>query len=128
MHTHERLRSILDRIIEGYDKLKEFELQGSTHEQLRSELINIRDTCEEIPALLGIVFKESNLDVSKVIPFANLFKVDFLPVIKTQIMLLSDQNPPNSEGWLKMQANMSVTIMNMNGTIDYYRLFSKILS
>ncbi|MCJ8306751.1 MAG: hypothetical protein HRU07_06860 [Nitrosopumilus sp.] len=123
----ERLKIVLDRILDGYDHLKEFESKGTTKEDLRQELINIRDTCEEIPALFGESAKELGLDIEKLTPLANLLKVNFDSAIKVQLMIITDPNTPNNEAWIKMQSNMAITMMNMNGQIDQIRMLRKII-
>ncbi len=123
----ERLKVVIDEIIDGYEKLKEIELQGTEKENLRKELIRIRDACEEVPSLFAETAREIGLDVEKLTPLANFVKVDFIHGIKAQLMMITEPNSPSNKEWTQMQGNMAITIMNMNGQIDQLRVIRKII-
>ncbi|MDE1819082.1 MAG: hypothetical protein KGI19_10825 [Thaumarchaeota archaeon] len=127
MSTLERIREFLGRIIESYENLKKFELNGCTKDELRTELINLRNACEELPSLFVLTAKDLNFDIQKVTPLASLMKLDFLQGIKIMIMTLSEPYYASNKDELKRQANLAVTFMNLNGSVDTFRLLHGLL-
>lgn len=126
-HTIERIRDVLSHIIDSYDNLKKLESTGGTKDQLRNELIILRDACDELPSLFIQTAKDANLDFNKILPLASIFKADFINGIRALIMTLSEPNFPSTEDWIKKQANLAVTMMNLNETINTYRMIYALL-
>lgn len=119
-HVVDRIKDYLEQLIESYNKIKQIELNGSTKEELRKELIQIRDSCEELPALFAQTAKEANLDFDKIKSITDLFKIDFLNGIRAQIMVLTQSNSSDNVEAMKVQASMTVALMgNYIGTCKF---------
>lgn len=118
----DRLRNVLSQITDSYDKIRGFESKGTSKEELRQELINIRDASDEISPLLGLMVKENlSLGIETLGIIGDLIKTPYLETIKIQIMLLTQSSTLSDNESIKIQANMAVSALNMSGTINQFK-------
>jgi len=121
-HTIERIKEIIETIVKSYEKLKEFEKNSCSKEQLENELITVRDTAGEIPSLLTQIFKENPEQMQSLLSLGSMFKMPFIGTISLMIPLIKQHQNPNDD-WVKTQSSMSIAMMNENGTMDALKAF-----
>lgn len=115
-HSIERIMVLIESIVSSYDKLRKFESDGCSKEDLEKELIMIRDTTDEIPSLLTQIIKENPSYAQLMTTYAPLFQMPFISTLTMMIPTIKMQENATKE-WLKTQASLSIAFMNQNGTI-----------
>lgn len=116
-HTIERIKEIIETIVNSYDKLKEFEKNSCLKEQLENELITIRDTAGEFPSLLAQIFKENPEQMQSLLSLGSMFKMPFIGMISLMIPLIKQQQNITDD-WIKTQSSLAIAVMNENNTMD----------
>ena len=126
-HTMERMLNVTNEIIESYNQLRKYETDGCTFDELRKSLIHARDTAEELPPLTALMLKENPSQIDTVKEFVKIFKVPFLSTLKVHILSVSNIPKDIGSDWIKTQATMAVTYMNLDGFIDGLRVLGSFL-
>lgn len=115
-HSIERVMVLIENIVSSYDKLRGFESNGCSKDDLERELISIRDTIGEVPSLLTQIFKENPNQLQLITTYASLFQMPFVSTLAMMIPSIKMQKTTSKEG-LKSQASLAIALMNQNGTI-----------
>ncbi len=113
----DRLLFIIDEIAKSYDKLRKFETEDFTKEDLEKELRHIRDVAGDIPSSFTKWLKEYPTNLPMIKDFIQVFKPPFQQAIHMQLLLFTTSQNVDSN-WLKVQLAMAMGYLNGDGWID----------
>ncbi|MDE2589422.1 MAG: hypothetical protein KGL95_07130 [Patescibacteria group bacterium] len=103
----------INKILNSYDKLHEFEKKDCSHEQIRKELLTLRNSTERLASLIP----KFNQKVVQTTDLADVFKITYFPTLKIHLMYLSE-NQESKHNLLKIQARIAITYLNVDGGMD----------
>lgn len=125
-YVTEEILSNINRILNSYEKLHEYEVNGCTSEEIKKELQLLKSTTENLYPLMMKLFKENQSKIKGVSTLASIFKVTFLPLLKIHLLYLSQINESNPN-LLKIQSRLAITYLNIDGSIDNLRIIHSYL-
>jgi hypothetical protein len=117
--TREIVESI-NKILNSYDKLYEFEKKGCSYEQIRKELLVLKNSTETLSALMPKLIKDDPLITEKV-NLANIFRITYLPTLKIHLVYLSE-NQESKSNLLKIQARLAITYLNVDDCMNNLKI------
>lgn len=117
MDSTNRLSDFINEITKTYDKIRSFESEKCTQEQLEKELRHIRDVAGDYPTMVSVMVKESPANLPILRDFISSLKPQFTNAINMQLMVLSMQNG-SDEKWIKPHVAMALASINNNNYID----------
>lgn len=123
--TEEILLNI-NRILNSYEKLHEYEIKGCTIEEIKKELQLLKNTTEKLYPLMMKLFKENQSKIKGISTLASIFKVTFLPLLKIHLLYLSQINESDTN-LLSIQSRLAITYLNIDGSIDNLRIIHSYL-
>ena len=112
-----QLSDFINEITKSYDKIRSFESEKCTQEELEKELRHIRDIAGNFPTMASVMVKESPTNLPIILDFINSLKPQFTNNINTQLMLLS-MPQGSDEKWIKTHVAMALASINNNNYID----------
>lgn len=115
--SHDRLIHILNEFAKSYDKLRIYESESCSKDELEKLLVHIRDVAGEIPSMLTIMFKENPSAIPMLQPFIQMLKPPFLQTLHLQLILFSTTLNPDLT-WVQTQVKMTIGYMNGDGWVD----------
>jgi len=114
---YDRLLHYIDEITKSYDKIRQFESEGCSKEELEKELRHMRDISGEFPSIVTLFFKENPNYVSILGKFIDIFKPPFIQTLNNHLLLFS--LPQNADSaWIKLQISMAINYLNGSGWVD----------
>lgn len=119
------LRNIA-KILYSYDKLHEYEKSGCTIEQLRDELVALRESTQKLSSFMLKMFKENPSKIKGVSTLSNIFKITYLPTLKIHLLYLS-QLKKSDDNLLRIQSRLAITYLNVDECIDNLRIIQAYL-
>ncbi|MDE1829069.1 MAG: hypothetical protein KGI25_01985 [Thaumarchaeota archaeon] len=122
----EKILSNINKVLTCYEKLHDYEQHGCTYEEIKKELILLKNTNEELVPLMKSLSKDNSAQIQGVHTLFNLFKVNFLPTLKVHLLYLK-QTDELSEDLLKIQARLAITYLNVDDCIDNLRIIRSYL-
>ncbi|MGI0102566.1 MAG: hypothetical protein ACREA7_08235 [Nitrosotalea sp.] len=122
----EKILSNINRILTCYEKLHDYEDRGCTYEEIKKELILLKNTNEELAPLMKSLFKDNPTRIQGIATLSSIFKVTFLPTLKVHLLYLKQTEDLN-ESLLKIQARLAITYLNVDGCIDNLRIIRSYL-
>ncbi len=111
----------MGKIFDSYDKLHEFETTGCTTEQIKEELIGIKESTEKLSVSMTRLFKENPSQIKGIPTLSGIFKVTYLPTLKIHLLYLSQIRESDTD-LLKIQSRLAITYLNVDGCIDNLRI------
>ena len=117
MESANQLIDFINNLSSAYDRIRLFEAQGCTKEQLEKELQYIRDIAGNFPSILSVMLKESPASFPLVKTFISTLKPIFTNALNMQLVLLSMVNPDDKTA-LKTQVVLSLGNINNDNYID----------
>ena len=121
--SKEQFRTILMHIIDSYQKITLIEQNGGTAESLRNELQSILNSFEELHQVYALGIKEMPDNSGFLMDIIALMKTPFLATLKMQMRLLSIEDVQTSPELIQDQANLTITIININDSIKKLKTF-----
>ncbi len=122
----EKILSNINRILTGYEKLHHYEEHGCTYAEIKKELVQLKNTSEELTPLMKSLFKDNPTRIQGITTLSNIFKVTFLPTLKVHLLYLKQTEGLN-DSHLKIQARLAITYLNVDGCIDNLRIIRSYL-
>ena len=113
----DRLSDFINEITKSYDKIRSFESEQCTQEQLEEELRHIRDIAGDYHTIVSVMVKESPTSLPIVRDFINSMKPQFTNTINMQLVVLSMQHN-SDEKWIKTHVAMALGSINNNNYVD----------
>ena len=122
--SRERLLNFLDSLTNSHDKIRRFESEGCTKEQLEEELRHIRDVAGNFPSIFTVMLKESPSNLSLIKDLMAVLRPPFVQLLNMQLVLFT-MNPNPDKNWIKMQIVMALGNLNSDGYIDGLKAFKE---
>ena len=122
----ENISSHTSRILNSYEKLHYYEKNGCTYEEIRKELLLLKNSTEELTSLMKTLFRDNPNRVPGLATISSIFKVQFLPTLKVHLLYLTQTKVSNKD-LLKIQARLAITYLNVDGCIDNLRIIQSYL-
>ncbi|MGI0026858.1 MAG: hypothetical protein ACREAD_03350 [Nitrosopumilaceae archaeon] len=122
----EEILSNINKIVNSYEKLHEYEIKGCTSVEIKKELQLLKNTTEKLYPLMMQLFKENQSKIKGISTLASIFKVTFLPLLKIHLLYLSQINESDTN-LLKIQSRLAITYLNIDGSIDNLRIIHSYL-
>ena len=113
----DRLNDFINEIIKSYNKIRSFESEKCTQEQLEQELRHIRDIAGNYPTILSIFVKESSTNLSIMRDLQSSLKPEFTDSINKQLLVLSLQQNLD-EKLIKAHVALALASINYDSYID----------
>jgi hypothetical protein len=117
----EQILDNISKIFYSYDKLHEFETVGCTIEQMKKELITLKEATEKLSSGMIKLFKENPTQIKGLSTLSSIFKITYLPTLKIHLLYLSQIRESNNH-LLKIQSRLAITYLNVDGCIDNLRI------
>ena len=121
--SKDQFRIILMQIIESYQNIAHIELNGGTAESLKKEIQLILNSFEGLHQVYALGTKEIPDNSEFLMDIISLMKTPFVATLKMQMRLLSIDDVSNSPELIQDQANLTITIININDTIKKLKTF-----
>lgn len=115
--SRDRLLDFLDQLTTSYDKIRRFESEDCTKEQLEEEIRHIRDIAGNFPSIFTIMFKESSSNLPLIKDLLISLKPPFIQLINMQLVLFAMESNPDTN-WIKTQVAMALANLNGDSYID----------
>ncbi len=122
----EKILSNINKILNCYEKLHDYEEQGCTYEEIKKELILLKNANEELTPLMKSLFKDNPTKIKGISTLSNIFKITFLPTLKVHLLYLK-QTKDQNKSLLKIQARLAITYLNVDDCIDNLRIIRSYL-
>lgn len=122
----DRLFHILDEITISYDKLRKYESEGCSKNDLEKILIHVRDVVGEIPSMMTVWYKENPSQMPIIQQFIPIIRPSFTQTLHMQLLLFASTPNPDS-AWIKTQIEMAIGYINGDGWIDIIKAFRTFL-
>jgi hypothetical protein len=117
----EQVLDNINKIFGSYDKLHEFETVGCTTEQMKKELVTLKEATEKLSTAMIRLFKENPTQIKGLSTLSGIFKITYLPTLKIHLLYLSQIQESNNR-LLKIQSRLAITYLNVDGCIDNLRI------
>ncbi|MDE1766865.1 MAG: hypothetical protein KGI27_11435 [Thaumarchaeota archaeon] len=111
----------INKIFDSYDKLHEYERTGCTTEQIKKELVMLKESTEKLSPLMTRLFKENPSQIKGISTLSSIFKITYLPTLKIHLLYIS-QIKESKTDLLKIQSRLAITYLNVDGCIDSLRI------
>ncbi|HJW19740.1 MAG TPA: hypothetical protein VJ571_04205 [Candidatus Nitrosotalea sp.] len=120
-HLIEQILSGINKMVESYEKLHNFEKHGCTSEQIKKELHSMENSTEELTLLMTRLQKENLGKIQGLSTIESIFKITYLPTLKIHLIYL-EQIGESNMSLLKIQSRLAITYLNVDGCIDNLRI------
>lgn len=117
----EQILRNISKIIDSYEKLHIYETEGCTLDQMRKELVSLKDSTEKLSPLMLKLFRENPTQVKGVSTLSGIFKITYLPTLKIHLLYLS-QLKKSPDDLLRIQSRLAITYLNVDGCVDNLRI------
>jgi len=121
--SKEQFRTILMQIIDSYQNITDIEKNRGSAESLRKEIQSILNSFEELHQVYALGIKEMPDNSGFLMDIIALMKTPFLATLKMQMRLLSIEDVQTSPELIQDQANLTITIININDSIKKLKTF-----
>lgn len=111
----------INKILDSYDKLHEYETIGCTTEQIQKELIALKEATIKLSSLMIRLFKENPTQIKGLSTLSSIFKITYLPTLKIHLLYLSQIKKLNND-LPQIQSRLAITYLNVDGCIDNLRI------
>lgn len=106
----------INKILNAYDKLHEFEKKDCSYEQIRKELFTLRNSTERLASLVPKLTRSTQA-VIQTADLTDVFKITYFPTLKIHLVYLSE-NPESKHNLFKIQARLAITYLNVDSCMD----------
>lgn len=121
IHIVEKILHNINKILNSFEKLHEYETKGCTREEIKKELLLLKTGTEELIPLMNKLFKDNPSQIQGLPTLSNIFKITFLPTLKIHLLYLSRIKESNID-LLKIQARFAITYLNVDGCVDSLKI------
>ena len=122
----EKILENINRVLLCYDRLHHYEENGCTYGEIKKELVQLKNTNEELVPLMKSLFKDNPTGIQGISTLSNIYKVNFLPTLKVHLLYLKQTENLNDD-LLRIQARLAITYLNVDGCIDSLRIIRSYL-
>lgn len=114
-----------NKILNSYDRLHEFEKKGCTYEQIRKELVTIKNSTESLSSIIPKLMKVRSINVETQ-NINDVFKISYFPTLKIHLVYLSENQESKNE-LLKIQARLAITYLNVDECMNSLKILRTLL-
>lgn len=111
----------MNKIFDSYEILHKFEETGCTIEQIKKELVTIKESTENLSLNMAKLIKENPSQIKGMPTLSSIFKITYLPTLKIHLLYLSQIHESDID-LLKIQSRLAITYLNVDGCIDNLRI------